>query len=94
MSTGGWDKRQWEALQDVTSSNPDGTKSLSTSTKDNILGVGPHDYIQYSYSATGNITDIRYFLGAAQAGGTLVARVHYEYDASDNLTSAERQFPV
>tara|TARA_R110000851_G_scaffold64502_1_gene146858 strand:- start:373 stop:648 length:276 start_codon:yes stop_codon:yes gene_type:complete len=91
MSTGGWDKRQWEALQDVTSLNPDGTKSISTA---NTLGVGPHDYIQYSYSASGNITDIRYFTGAAQSGGTLVARVHYEYDASNNLTSLERQFPV
>ena len=59
------------------------------------FGVGAHDYITYSYGAGGgtsvnNITDIFYYRGGVQASGTLVARVTYTYNASDNILTAER----
>lgn len=94
MSNGGWDKRQWESFQEVLVVEPDGQVALKVANSYNILGVGPHDYVQYSYSAAGDIADIDYFIGAAQAAGTLVASVHYEYNTAGNVTSIERRFPV
>lgn len=54
------------------------------------MGVGPHDYVDYTYDGNGNVTDIRYYLGGEQASGTLVGHIQYTYDGNGNIASAER----
>lgn len=59
------------------------------------LGVPAHDYVAYTYgtgggTSTSNLTDVRYYRGGLQAGGTLVCHVTFTYDSSDNVTSSER----
>jgi len=59
------------------------------------LGIGPHDYVTYTYGTGGgtsatNLTDVRYYRGGQQASGTLIAHVNYTYDASDNVIASER----
>ena len=59
------------------------------------LGIGPHDYITYTYgtgggSSASNLTDVRYYRGGLQASGTLVAHVTYTYDSNDNVLTVER----
>ena len=92
MSTGGWDKRQWEALQDITITSPSGSRELKTAPPNNLLGIGPHDYVEYTYLEN-VISQIKYFTGGLQESGTLVATVNYSYDVSGNVTSIERVYP-
>jgi hypothetical protein len=54
------------------------------------MGVGPHDYVTYTYDGSGNVTDIYYYLGGQQASGTLVGHIRYTYDGSGNITTSER----
>lgn len=59
------------------------------------FGVGPHDYVTYTYGTGGgtsatNLTDIKYYRGGKQASGKLVGHVQYTYDANDNVITAER----
>jgi hypothetical protein len=59
------------------------------------MGVGPHDYVTYTYGTGGgtsatNLTDIKYYLGGQQASGELVGHIVYTYDANDNIITAER----
>ena len=59
------------------------------------MGVGPHDYAEYTYGAGGgsssdNLIQIDYYVGGQQASGTLVGTIEYTYDSNDNIISAER----
>ena len=54
------------------------------------MGVVPHDYVTYTYDVNDNVTDIRYYLGGEQAGGTLVGHIQYTYDVNGNIATAER----
>lgn len=59
------------------------------------LGVGPHDYVTYTYGTGGgtsasNLTDVHYYRGGQQASGTLVAHITYTYDSNDNVITTER----
>jgi len=54
------------------------------------MGVGPHDYVTYTYDVDGNVTDIHYYLGGEQDSGTLVGHIQYTYDGSGNIVTAER----
>jgi hypothetical protein len=59
------------------------------------FGIGPHDYVAYTYGTGGgssatNLTDVRYYRGGQQTSGTLIAHISYTYDSNDNVLSAER----
>lgn len=59
------------------------------------MGIGPHDYVTYTYGTGGgtsatNLTDIKYYIGGQQDSGTLVGHIIYTYDANDNIVTAER----
>ena len=59
------------------------------------MGIGPHDYVTYTYGTGGgtsatNLTDIKYYIGGQQDSGTLVGHIVYTYDANDNIVTAER----
>jgi hypothetical protein len=89
MSTGSWDKRQWQLLTDVSALKPDGTSELLVATANNLLGVGPHGFIAYAYNGS-LISQVTYYTSNPNSGGTLVATVNYAYDSSDNVISIER----
>jgi hypothetical protein len=59
--------------------------------KDTSMGIGPHDYILYSYDANQQVTRAQYFLGGLQDNGSIVADVVYLYDGSGNLNGSYRQ---
>ncbi len=70
-------------------------KHLPANSKQTGMGIGPHDFVQYSYgtgggTSTSNIILIEYFRGGLQAGGVLVGSVAYSYDSNDNVVSSER----
>ncbi len=59
------------------------------------FGIGPHDYVTYTYGTGGgtsstNLTDVYYYRGGQQDSGTLVARVTYTYNSADKVLTAER----
>ena len=59
------------------------------------MGVGPHDYVTYTYGTGGgtsatNLTDIKYYIGGQQDAGTLIGHIVYTYDVNDNVITAER----
>lgn len=90
MSTNGsWDKRQWQLLTDVTSLKPDGSSEFKVSSSANLLGVGSHSYVSYAYSGT-LISQVTYYQGNPNNGGTLVATVSYSYDGDGKVIAIER----
>ena len=63
--------------------------------RESSFGVGPHDYVAYTYgtgggTSTSNIIDIHYYRGGQQASGTLIAHITYTYDSNDNVITTER----
>ena len=59
------------------------------------FGVGPHDYVTYTYGTGGgssatNLTDVHYYRGGFQASGEQIAHIRYTYDSNDNVVTAER----
>ncbi len=54
------------------------------------MGVGPHDYAEYTYDGNGNVTDIHYYVGGQRESGTLVGHVQFTYDGNNNVITAER----
>ena len=59
------------------------------------FGIGPHDFVQYTYgtgggSSSNNIVQIDYYVGGQQSSGTLVATVVHTYDSGDNVITSER----
>ena len=59
------------------------------------MGIGPHDYVTYTYGTGGgtsatNLTDVHYYRGGKQASGKLVGHIQYTYDANDNVITATR----
>jgi len=54
------------------------------------MGVGPHDYVVHTYNANNKITGSTYYVGGAQASGTVVAVLVYGYDGNNNVTTLER----
>ena len=62
---------------------------------DTGMGIGPHDYVTYTYGTGGgtsstNLTDIYYYRGGKQNSGEMIAHVRYTYDSNDNIVTAER----
>lgn len=63
----------------------------ANNTKDTSMGIGPHDYVLYSYDSNQNPTRLQYFVGGQQENGSLVADVVITYDANNNVTGSYRQ---
>jgi len=59
--------------------------------KDTSMGIGPHDYVLYSYDSNQNPVRLQYFVGGQQENGSLVADVVINYDANNNVTGSYRQ---
>jgi hypothetical protein len=87
MSNGGWDKRQWESLQDVISRDGTGPFYFKTSPASNLLGTVTHDYIAYTY-VNSNITEANFYVGGS--GGVIVSTISYTYNASGDITGITR----
>ena len=87
MSTGGWDKRQWELLNGVVTGDGDGPYYLKTLAASSLLGVLQHDYVRYTYVGT-NVSEVNFYVGGS--GGTIVSTIQFSYDSLGNITDVTR----
>tara|TARA_R110000796_G_scaffold195125_1_gene311648 strand:- start:207 stop:743 length:537 start_codon:yes stop_codon:yes gene_type:complete len=85
--TGGWDKRQAEALQDVINKDGNGPFYFKVAPASNLLGTVVHDYISYTYTGI-NLTRSDFYVGGPT--GTVVSTLLYTYDSANNIVTVTR----
>ena len=64
--------------------------NLSNNSKQQDLGIGPHDYVVYTYNGNNDIASATYYVGGVQDQGTLVGQVIYAYNGSNQLIKQHR----